>query len=182
MTKVPIDRRVLDLYDDYCHGRIERRDFFARAGALTIGGVSALALAESLLPRYAEAQTISFTDERIKARYVDYPSPGGSRRDEMRGYLVRPSGDGPFPGRAGDPREPRPKPLYRGRGAARGGRGISWRWRPDGLAPIGGYPGNDDDGRAMQKTLDQAKLRQDMVEQRPLLSRSHPISRAASWA
>ena len=78
MKSSKIDPRVYDLYDDYCHGRIERREFLSRAAVLTIGGVSALAMAQSLLPRYAQAQTISFTDERIKGLYVDYPSPGGT--------------------------------------------------------------------------------------------------------
>ena len=68
MKKDAIDPRVFDLYDDYCHGRIARREFFARASALTVAGASALAMAESLLPRYAQAHTISFTDERIEAR------------------------------------------------------------------------------------------------------------------
>ena len=63
---VTIDQRVYDLYDEYCHGRIDRREFLARAGALVIGGVSALAMAQSLFPRYVEAQTIMFTDPRIK--------------------------------------------------------------------------------------------------------------------
>ena len=87
MTDGQVKQQVYDLYDDYCHGRIERRAFFSRAAKLTIGGVSALALAQSLLPRYAEAQTVSFTDERIKPVYVHYPSPGGNS-GTMRGYLV----------------------------------------------------------------------------------------------
>src|SRR5256714_8037789 len=91
-----IDQRVLDLYDEYCHGGIDRREFLQRAAVLTIGGVSALAMAQALLPRYALAQTISFTDTRIKAKYVTYPSPGGTS-GTMRGYLVQPNGPGPFP-------------------------------------------------------------------------------------
>jgi carboxymethylenebutenolidase len=75
LTQADIDRRVFDLYDEYCHGRIDRRSFLAQAAAVTVGG---LAMAEALLPRYARAQTISFTDPRIKATYVTYPSPGGS--------------------------------------------------------------------------------------------------------
>ena len=93
VTQAWIDQRVFDLYDEYCHGRIDRRAFLARAAVVTIGG---LAMAQSLLPHYARAQTISFTDERLKARYVTYPSPGGSS-GQMRGYLVQPSGNGPFP-------------------------------------------------------------------------------------
>ncbi len=76
-----IDQRVYDLYDEYCHGRIDRSAFLQRAAVVTIGG---LAMAQALLPRYTQAQTISFTDERIRASYVTYPSPGGSS-GTMRG-------------------------------------------------------------------------------------------------
>jgi carboxymethylenebutenolidase len=93
VTQIEIDQRVFDLYDEYCHGRIDRREFLARASAVVVGG---LAMAQALLPRYAQAQTISFTDPRIKGRYVSYPSPGGTS-GTMRGYLVQPSGTGPFP-------------------------------------------------------------------------------------
>jgi len=93
LTQSDIDQRVLDLYDEYCHGGIDRREFLQRASMITVGG---LAMAQALLPRYALAQTISFTDQRIKARYVTYPSPGGTS-GTMRGYLVQPSAPGPFP-------------------------------------------------------------------------------------
>jgi carboxymethylenebutenolidase len=173
MKKSKIDGRVFDLYDDYCHGRIDRRTFFARAAALSIGGASALAMAESLLPRYAQAQTISFTDQRIKGLYVDYPSPGGTS-GQMRGYLVRPAGEGPFPAvlviHENRGLNPYIEDVAR-RAAVEGFLALA----PDGLAPIGGYPGNDDDGRAMQKTLDQAKLRQDMLNSARYL-KTHPLS------
>jgi hypothetical protein len=79
LTQIEIEQRVFDLYDEYCHGHIDRREFLSRAAAVTIGG---LAMAQALLPRYARAQTISFTDPRIKARYVSYPSrPGRLYRD-----------------------------------------------------------------------------------------------------
>ena len=156
-----IDPRLFDLYDDYCHGRIDRREFFTRAGALAVGGASVLAVAAALLPQYAEAQTISFTDERIRPRYVDYPSPGGNS-GTMRGYLVAPSDDGPFPAviviHENRGLNPHIEDVAR-RAAVEGFLALA----PDGLAPIGGYPGNDDDGRAMQKTLDRGKLLQDMV-------------------
>ena len=94
ITQLEIDQQVYDLYDEYCHGGIDRREFLARAAALTV--VGGLAMAQALLPRYAQAQTISFTDTRIKATYVTYPSPGGNS-GTMRGYLVQPAGTGPFP-------------------------------------------------------------------------------------
>jgi carboxymethylenebutenolidase len=168
-----IDQRVFDLYDEYCHGRIDRREFLARAGALTIGGVSALWMAQALFPRYAEAQTISFTDERIKPRYVEYPSPGGTS-GTMRGYLVHPVGEGPFPAvlviHENRGLNPYIEDVAR-RAAVAGFLALA----PDGLSPVGGYPGNDDDGRALQAGLDQAKLRQDMINSAYFLKR-HELS------
>src|SRR4051812_17597906 len=92
VTQLQIDQRVFDLYNEYCHGGIDRREFMKRASVLVAGG---LAMAQALLPRYAEAQTIPLTDTRIKApEYVTYPSPGGNS-GTMRGYLVQPNGAGP---------------------------------------------------------------------------------------
>jgi carboxymethylenebutenolidase len=168
-----IDQRVFDLYDEYCHGHIDRREFLARARALIIGGVSALAMAQSLFPRYAEAQEVSFTDARLKARYVHYPSPGGTS-GEMRGYLVQPAGTGPFPAvivfHENRGLNPYVEDVAR-RAALAGFVALA----PDGLWPVGGYPGNDDDGRTLQAGLDAAKLRQDMVNSARFL-KSHALS------
>src|SRR3989442_14910081 len=95
LTQSEIDQRVFDLYDEYCHGRIDPREFLQRAGALTIGGVTALAMAQALLPRYVLAQTISFTDQRLKARDVTYPPPDGTS-GTMRGYRGQPNAQRPF--------------------------------------------------------------------------------------
>ena len=168
-----IDQRVFDLYDDYCHGHIDRRQFFARAAALTIGGVSALAMARSLLPRYAEAHTISFTDPRIKGQYVDYASPGGTSA-RIRGYLVAPAGEGPFPAllviHENRGLNPHIEDVAR-RAAVEGLVALA----PDGLSSLGGYPGNDDDGRTLQRRLDKPKLRQDMANGARFL-KSHALS------
>src|SRR5258708_39535251 len=93
VTQQEIDQRVFDLYDEYCHGRIDRREFLMRAAALVVG---ARAVAQPLLPRYALAQTVSFTDTRIKPEHVHYPPPGGNS-GTMRGYLVAPASDAPLP-------------------------------------------------------------------------------------
>jgi len=168
-----IDPRLFELYDDYCHGYIGRREFFARAGTYTVSGASALAVAGALLPRYAEAQTISFTDERIRPRYVDYPSPGGTS-GTMRGYLVAPDDDGPFPAvlviHENRGLNPHIEDVAR-RTAVEGFLALA----PDGLAPIGGYPGNDDDGRAMQRSLDRGKLLRDMLNSAYFL-KNHDLS------
>ena len=158
VTQAEIDQRVFDLYDEYCHGGIDRREFLARSAALVVGG---LAMAQALLPRYAQAQTISFTDQRIKANYVTYPSPGGNS-GQMRGYLVQPAGAGPFPAvlviHENRGLNPYVEDVAR-RAAVEGFVALA----PDGLFPAGGYPGNDDDGRTLQANLDQSKLRMDML-------------------
>ena len=170
LTQGEIDRRVFELYDEYCHGRIDRRAFLQQAAVVTIGG---LAMAQALMPRYARAQTISFTDPRIKARYVSYPSPGGSS-GTMRGYLVQPSGQGPFPSvlviHENRGLNPHIEDVAR-RAATEGFLALA----PDGLFPVGGYPGNDDDGRTLQAGLDQGKLRTDMVNSARYL-KAHALS------
>ena len=170
LTQIEIDQSVFDLYDEYCHGYIDRREFLLRAAAVTAGG---LAMAQALLPRYVQAQTISFTDERIKGRYVTYPSPGGTS-GTMRGYLVQPSGAGPFPSvlviHENRGLNPYIEDVAR-RAAAEGFLALA----PDGLFPVGGYPGNDDDGRTLQAGLDQSKLRTDMLNSARFL-KAHALS------
>ncbi len=168
-----IDQRIFDLYDEYCHGRIDRREFMSKAAAITIGGVSALWMAQALMPRYAEAQTISFTDERIRGLYVEYPSPGGTS-GMMRGYLVQPAGEGPFPSvvifHENRGLNPYVEDVAR-RAAVAGFLALA----PDGLSPVGGYPGNDDDGRTLQRGLDPAELGQDMINSARFLQ-AHELS------
>ena len=168
-----IDPRVFDLYDEYCHGHIDRREFLSRAAALTIGGVSALWMAQALMPRYAEAQTISFTDSRLKGTYVEYPSPGGTS-GTMRGYLVQPTGEGPFPAvlvmHENRGLNPHIEDVAR-RAAVAGFLALA----PDGLSPVGGYPGNDDDGRTLQRSIDPETLDQDMINSARYL-KSHTLS------
>ena len=171
VTQLEIDQRVFDLYDEYCHGGIDRREFLKRA-SLIAGG---LAMAQALFPRYAEAQTISFTDPRIKATYVTYPSPGGNSGN-MRGYLVQPAGNGPFPAvlvvHENRGLNPYIEDVAR-RLAVEGFLALA----PDGLFPAGGYPGNDDDGRTLQSNLDQAKLRTDMLNSARFV-KTHKLSTA----
>ncbi len=163
-----IDARVYELYDEYCHGGIDRREFLMRAAA--IGG---LAMAQALMPRYARAMTVSFTDPRIRPEYVIYDSPGGNS-GSMRGYLVQPAGAGPFPAvlviHENRGLNPYIEDVAR-RAALEGFVALA----PDGLFPAGGYPGNDDDGRALQAGLDQAKLRADMLNSARFL-KAHRLS------
>jgi len=165
---------IFDLYDEYCHTEMERRDFLTRAAALTlVGGVSGLAMAQALLPRYANAQMISFTDKWMTANYVTYDSPGGNS-GKMRGYLVKPAGDGPFPAvlviHENRGLNPYIEDVAR-RAAVEGFVALA----PDGLYPVGGYPGNDDDGKKLQRGLDRDKLQMDMLNSAKFL-KSHELS------
>ena len=170
MNKNDINAEIYDLYDEYCHGRIDRRQFFERAAQVTVTGV---AMATALMPNYADAQEVLFTDERIKATWVDYESPGGNS-GKMRGYLVQPVGEGPFPAvlvmHENRGLNPYIKDVAR-RAAVAGFLALA----PDALAPLGGYPGNDDDGRTMQRSLDYAKLQRDMVNSARFV-RAHEFS------
>jgi carboxymethylenebutenolidase len=130
-------------------------------------------MAQALLPRYAEAQMISFTDKRIKARYVTYDSPGGNG-GKMRGYLVAPAGTGPFPAvlvvHENRGLNPHIEDVAR-RAATEGFLALA----PDALYPAGGYPGNDDDGKKLQRSLDRGKIRVDMLNSARYL-KAHALS------
>lgn len=173
ITQLGIDQRVYDLYDEYCHGQMDRREFLRRAAMIAVVGGTGLAMAQALLPRYVQAQTVSFTDTRIKATYVTYPSPGGNS-GTMRGYLVRPAGQGPFPAVL-VVHENRGLNPYIEDVARRAALDGFVALAPDGLFPVGGYPGNDDDGRNLQAGLDQAKLRVDLVNSARFL-KGHRLS------
>lgn len=157
----PIDPQVYELYDEYCHTQMTRREFLEKASQLVVIGGSALVMANALLPQYAAAQMIKFTDDRIKPLYVEYDSPGGNS-GKMRGYLVQPKGKGPFPAvviiHENRGLNPHIEDVAR-RAAVEGFLAFA----PDGLYPAGGYPGNDDDGKVMQKSLDQDKLFTDLL-------------------
>jgi carboxymethylenebutenolidase len=163
-------KQVYELYGEYCHGGIDRREFFRRAAAL---GAAGLAMAYGLLPDYARAQTIAPTDSRIKAQYVTYPSPGGNG-EKMRAYLVQPAGQGPWPAVL---------VIHENRGLNPYVEDVARRaavegllaFAPDGLAPLGGYPGNDDEARALWAKLDQAKLRTDTLNGARFV-KSHKLS------
>ncbi|NNJ72442.1 MAG: dienelactone hydrolase family protein [Enterobacterales bacterium] len=168
-----IDQKIYDLYDQYCHSTMNRRDFLNRAASMAVVGGSGLLMAKALLPKYANAQTISFTDKRIKPKYVTYPSPAGNS-GEMRGYLVAPAGEGPFPAvlvvHENRGLNPHIEDVAR-RAAIAGFVALA----PDGLYPIGGYPGNDDDGKVMQRSLDRDKLFTDMLNSARFL-KTHELS------
>ena len=150
---------LLELYDGYVHGRLSRRDFLDRAAAFALAGLSASALLASLSPDYALAQQVQFTDPDITADYITYPSPNG--HGQVRAYQVKPARS------AG--RVPCVVVVHENRGlnpyiedvARRVAKAGFIALAPDGLSSVGGYPGNDERGRELQKQVDPEKLMND---------------------
>jgi carboxymethylenebutenolidase len=154
------DQQVLDLYDDYAHGRVDRRDYIKRLGALAVGGVTVDALLASLTPNYAWAQQVKPDDPRIKTETITYSSPQGAGK--MKGLLARPAKGQKFPAvvviHENRGLNPYIEDVAR-RLATEGFLALA----PDALTPLGGYPGNDDEGRALQAKRDQEQMIQDFI-------------------
>ena len=157
----PIPQEAFDWYDEYAHGLIDRRTFMERLATLTTATLTMGMLLPALMPDYAQAEQVSFNDPEIKAKYVTFPSPHGY--GEGRGYLVEPSS---LEGKA-----PVVLVVHENRGlnpyiedvARRLAKEGFVALAPDALHPVGDYPGNDDEGRALQSSLDRAKIEQDFI-------------------
>ena len=150
---------LLELYDGYVHGRISRRQFLDRAGMLALGGMTAVGALAALTPNYAWAQQVKFTDPDIVAEYIHYPSPNG--HGQVRGYRVRPAkATGKLPGVV-VVHENRGLNPYIEDVARRVAKAGFIALAPDGLSSVGGYPGNDEKGRELQKQVDPEKLMND---------------------
>lgn len=159
LTAKDFDPKLLELYDFYAHGMITKREFLDRAAKYTFAGLTATTILGMMSPDYALAQQVSFNDPDILPEYITYPSPNG--HGEVRGYLVRPSGT--------DARLPSVVVVHENRGlnpyiedvARRLAKEGFMALAPDGLTSVGGYPGNDAEGRELQKTVDATKLMND---------------------
>jgi carboxymethylenebutenolidase len=164
------DPRILKLFDGYVHGTVSRRQFIDQAAAFTVSGAAILA---SLSPDYARAQQVDPADPSISASYKKYASPKGG--GEMRGYFARPA--------AIDHKLPGVVVVHENRGLNPYIEDVVRRlavagfiaFGPDALWPLGGYPGNDDDGRTMQRERDNAEMVEDFVAAVEFLQ-NHPDS------
>ncbi len=156
------EQELLNIFDQYVHGDIDRRGFLDRAGKFAVGGVTAGMLLDMLNPQFAAAQQVPKDDSRIKAEYLEYPSPQGNP-GKTKGYLVRPAkATGKLPGVL---------VIHENRGLNPHIEDIARRlaldnfmaFAPDALAPLGGYPGDEDKARTLFPQLDNTKTREDMV-------------------
>lgn len=159
MTAKDFSPELLELYDFYAHGKITKRAFLEGAGRFAVGGLTAMAILELMGPNYALAEQVSFNDPDIVGEYVTYPSPNG--HGTVRGYLVRPA--------AATEKLPAVVVVHENRGlnpyiedvARRLAKDGFIALAPDGLTSVGGYPGNDEAGRALQSQVDPTKLMND---------------------
>ncbi|MDF2153380.1 dienelactone hydrolase family protein [Vibrio sp. CAU 1672] len=167
----PIPQEAFDWYDEYAHGKIDRREFLHRLSGLVALGFSMVVMLEALTPDYAKAAQVSFNDPAILASYEKFSSPQG--HGEGHGYLVVPKKDSLI--------APAVLVIHENRGlnpyikdvARRLAKAGFIAFAPDALYPLGGYPGNDDEGRRMQKSLDRAKIEQDFIAAAEFIKR-HP--------
>lgn len=159
MTAADFHQDLLDLYDFYAHGKITKRQFLDGAARFAVGGMTAAGLLTMLSPDYALAEQVSFNDPDILPEYVMYPSPNG--HGEVRGYLVKPvNAEMPLPAVV-VVHENRGLNPYIEDVARRLAKAGFIALAPDGLTSVGGYPGNDAEGRDLQRTVDPEKLMND---------------------
>ncbi|TNC73479.1 YghX family hydrolase [Rubellimicrobium roseum] len=185
LTAKDFSPELLQLYDGYAHGRITKREFLDRAGRFAVGGMTGMALLQAMSPDYALAQQVEFTDPEILPEYVTYPSPEG--HGEVRAYLVRPAtpvdGAQPSAEAAGQGPFPAVVVVHENRGlnpyiedvARRLAKAGFLALAPDGLSSVGGYPGNDEEGRALQSQVDPERLMNDFFAAVDWL-RAHELS------
>ncbi|BDA53047.1 dienelactone hydrolase [Raoultella ornithinolytica] len=159
LTAKDFPQELLEYYDYYAHGKISKREFLQLAGKYAVGGMTALALFNLLKPNYALAGQVSFTDPDIHAEYIRYPSPEG--HGEVRGYLVVPTKSSVKPASVIVVHENRGLNPYIEDVARRVAKAGYIALAPDGLSSVGGYPGNDDEGRELQQKVDPQKLMND---------------------
>lgn len=160
-TAHDFDQELLNLYDRYAHGLLDRRTFLDRAGKFAVGGLTAVAILEALSPKYAFAAQVPAGDPRVQTEYLKYPSPDG--HGEMRGLFAKPAGaTGKLPGVI-VVHENRGLNPYIEDVVKRLAVAGFFAFGPDALWPLGGYPGTDDQGREMQSKLERAKINEDFV-------------------
>lgn len=161
LKKEDIKQEVFDLYDDYAHSRIERRQFLERLSVYAVGGLTVSSLLGFIMPNYVDSVQIKPDDPRLKAEFVKYDSPKGGGK--IRGLLSKPA--------ESKPKLPGIVVVHENRGLNPYIEDVARRaaiegfitLAPDALTPLGGYPGNDDAGRELQSKLDRFKMLEDFI-------------------
>ena len=171
VTKEDIKQEVFDLYDEYAHNKIDRRQFVEKLSAYAVGGLTVSSLMGFIMPNYQDNVQVKADDPRLNTEFIEYNSPKGG--GEIKGQLSQPAGN--------NKKLPGIVVVHENRGLnpyiADVGRRVALEGylslAPDALTPLGGYPGNDDEGRAMQSKRDRNEMLEDFIAAADYL-RSHP--------
>ena len=161
LKKDDIKQEVFDLYDKYAHNQIDRREFMEKLSVYAVGGITIASLMSFIMPNYKDTLTVSLNDPELDSKFITYNSPKGG--GEIKGLLSKPKNAGGKMGGVVVVHENRGLNPYIedvGRRAAKAGF-ISLA--PDALTPLGGYPGNDDEGRTLQRQRDRDEMLQDFI-------------------
>lgn len=161
IKKEDLRQEVFDLFDNYVHSGISRREFMEKVSKYAVGGLTAAAIFEFLSPQYATAQQVKADDKRLNSEYINYESAKGG--GTIRGLLTRPAGNAA--------KLPGVVVVHENRGlnphiedvTRRAGLAGFIALGPDALTPLGGYPGNDDDGRTLQRKRDRGEMLEDFI-------------------
>jgi carboxymethylenebutenolidase len=161
LKKEDIKQEVFDLYDDYAHNKLDRRQFMEKLSVYAIGGVTISSLMSFMMPNYKDTMIIQANDPRLQSEFIMYPSPKGG--GEIKGLLSKPvEAKGKLPGIV-VVHENRGLNPYIEDVARRAALEDFITLAPDALSPLGGYPGNDDDGRELQKQRSPDEMLEDFI-------------------
>ncbi|WP_422009200.1 dienelactone hydrolase family protein [Roseivirga pacifica] len=173
LKKEEISQEVYDLYDDYAHNKIDRRNFLEKLSIYAVGGITVSSLMSTMLPDYETTRTIKADDERLSSEYITYNSPKGG--GEIKGLFSVPEGkDGKLPAIVVVHENRGLNPYIEDVGRRCAVAGFM-SLAPDALTPLGGYPGNDDEGRTMQRKRDRNEMLEDFMAAFEYL-KNHPRS------
>ena len=161
LSKKDIKQEVFDLYDDYAHNKIDRRRFVEKLSLYAVGGITVSSLLSFIMPNYTDFIVVKQDDPRLDSKFINYDSPKGG--GSIKGLLSMPKGTtGKLPGivvvHENRGLNPYIEDVGR-RAAVEGFISIA----PDALSPLGGYPGNDDEGRTMQRQRDRDEMLEDFI-------------------
>jgi carboxymethylenebutenolidase len=161
IKKEDIKQEVFDLYDDYAHDRLDRRSFVQRLSLYAVGGLTVPALMGFLMPDYKSKVQVNADDSRLKSEYINYPSPKGGKT--IKALFSKPVDAKKKLGGIIVVHENRGLNPYIEDVARRAALAGFVSLAPDALTPLGGYPGNDDEGRAMQAKRDKGEMEEDFI-------------------
>ncbi|WP_296634237.1 dienelactone hydrolase family protein [Polaribacter sp.] len=161
IKKEDIKQEVFDLYDDYAHNKLTRKEFLAKLSLYAVGAITLPALLSFITPNYIDSIVVQPNDPRLDSKMINYESPKGGQK--MKGLLSIPKDD--------NKKLPGILVVHENRGLNPYIKDVGRRaaldnyitLAPDALAPLGGYPGNDDEGRAMQRKRDRDEMIEDFI-------------------